>query len=64
MDLQRGETFIVDAFDIRTEVAQSIQQIAYRPLVHARRTRKLVVSPGQCQRRRQRTERGSGIPQI
>ncbi len=61
MDLQRRKTLIVQAFDIGAEFAQRIDQVADRPLVHARHPRQPVLAPGQRQRRRQRAERGAGI---
>jgi hypothetical protein len=46
MNLQRRKTFIVNAFNIGAEFAQRINQVADRPLVHARHPRQMVLSPG------------------
>jgi len=62
-DFQRRETVVAEIADVGAKTAQGIDQIADRPLVHARHPGERVMPSRQRQRRRQRPEGRAGIAQ-
>src|SRR6218665_2905562 len=62
-DAQRRVAVVAEVVDPATELAQRIDQITDRALVHARHARELELAAEQGQRCRQRAHRGAGIAQ-
>ena len=60
-DRQRRIALVAEIADVGTGLAQRVDEIADRPLVHARRSAQDVVAAGKGQRRGQRTEGRPGI---
>ncbi|MCY1240214.1 hypothetical protein D9M72_530500 [compost metagenome] len=59
--MQRRKAFIAQVADHSAHLAQAVDQVADRPLMHARHARQLVASALQRQRGGQRADRGAGI---
>jgi hypothetical protein len=60
-DAQRRIACVAGVFDLGADRVQGVDQVADRPLVHARHAVQRVVAADHGQRRRQRTDRGAGI---
>ena len=58
---QRWKTVLAQVVDLTTELAQSIDQIADRPLMHARHALQREVATHHGQGGGQRTHRGTGV---
>ena len=63
MNRQRRIAWVAQIINARTQQAQRIHQIAYRPLVHARHTRNFVFPAAQRQHRGQHAHRRARIAQ-
>ncbi len=58
---ERRIALLAGVTDSAADLTQTIDQIADRPLMHARHTADFVMPPGQCQGRRQRSDRRASI---
>src|SRR6185295_8801962 len=61
VDDQGREAFLARVVDARADGAQRVDQVADRPLVHARDAREPVFAAAERERRGERPERGAGI---
>ena len=61
LEMEGRVTRVAEIGDVRPQLAQTIDQIADRPLVHARHALQHVVATSERQRRGQRTKRRAGI---
>ena len=63
LDVQRRKTVVAEIVDLAAELAQCVDQVANRALVHARHAREFKLAAEQGQRRGERAHRRSGIAQ-
>ena len=63
LDVQRRKTVVAEIVDLAAELAQRVDQVADRALVHARHAREFKLAAEQGQRRGERAHRRSGIAQ-